>query len=163
MNELIKQARELCEKATPGPWWWSLSNLKVVIWGGAKDGNAATGKQIVVDGDEDFDCFPENAEFIAASRTLVPQLCDALEAAEKELIDYCHTQKVADGKTAENARLRKINEQLTDRAEKAEAERDAANKCIYDTETYFDLGANKFACRTIKQYTHDAAAAPKGE
>lgn len=33
----------------------------------------------------------------------------------------------------------------------------------YDTETYFDLGANKFAYRTIKQYTHDAAAAPKGE
>jgi len=52
---------------------------------------------------------------------------------------------------------------LLARLEKAEAERDAANKCIYDTETYFDLGANKFAYRTIKQYTHDAAAAPKGE
>ena len=52
---------------------------------------------------------------------------------------------------------------MTARAEKAEAERDAANKCIYDTETYFDLGANKFAYRTIKQYTHDAAKPQKGE
>lgn len=64
----------------------------------------------------------DDSAFIAASRALVPQLCEALEAAEKELIDCHHTQKVADGKTAENARLRRINEQLTARAEKAEAE-----------------------------------------
>lgn len=64
---------------------------------------------------------------------------------------------------AENARLRRIIDKLTARLEKAEAERDAENKCIYDTETYFDLGTNKFAYRAIKQYTHDAASAPKGE
>lgn len=156
MNELIQQARELCEKATPGPWQLFTNchpecNGEPWGWIGGASG------RITWSGYSG----QSNAAFIAASRTLVPQLCDALEAAQKELIDYHHTQKTADGKMAENARLRRINEQLTARAEIAEAERDKANKCIYDTETYFDLGTNKFAYRTIKQYTHDVMEAQK--
>lgn len=75
INELIQQARELCEKATPGPWeaktnsypqcngepWgWIRGVSGHITWSG-NSGQA-------------------NAAFIAASRTLVPQLCDALEA-----------------------------------------------------------------------------------
>lgn len=114
MNELIRQARELCEKATPGPWEF------------CESGNTVKSHMVITRSPRK--CITggispktNNSAFIAASRTLVPQLCDALEAAQKDLIDYHHTQKVADGKTAENARLRRINEQLAARAEKAEA------------------------------------------
>lgn len=114
-SELIQQARALCEGATPGPWRYKETADYSEIydnhsWGKALSPLAMVGSNL------------DDAAFIAASRTLVPQLCDALEAAEKELIEYHHTQKVVDGKTAENARLRKINELLTARAEKAEAE-----------------------------------------
>lgn len=87
----LSEIRARCEAATPGPWWWSLSDLMVVIWGGAQDENAATGKQIVVDGDGDFDCCPENAEFITNAREDIPYLLEQLniaiaraEKAEKE-------------------------------------------------------------------------------
>ena len=80
MNELIQQARELCEKA-------SIEKAN----GNAVDSAALSW---------------------AITQNIVHRLCDALEAAEKELIDFHHTQQVADGKTAENARLRRINENL---------------------------------------------------
>lgn len=41
---------------------------------------------------------------------------------------------------------------LSDRIEKLEAERDTANKCIRDAETYLDLGSAKFAYKVIKKY-----------
>jgi len=164
MNELIQQARELCEKATPGtweektncypqcngePWGWIGGASGRITWSGS------TGK--------------ENATFIAASRTLVPQLCDALESAQKETerlnfeVGKEFTCFVGDPHRTDHCEYADEIGKLTARAEKAEAERDAANKCIYDTETYFDLGTNKFAYRTIKQYTHDAAKPPKGD
>lgn len=82
--ELIKRARELCEKATPGPWaektnrhpqcngdpWgWISGASGNITWSGSN------GKI--------------NAAFIAASRTLVPQLCDALQDARNELCLRC--------------------------------------------------------------------------
>ncbi|MFA6931766.1 MAG: hypothetical protein WCT05_15690 [Lentisphaeria bacterium] len=91
MNELIKKARELCEK-------------------GRKNGYSVSIENCIVG------------------------LCDALEEAQKELIDYHHTKKTVDGKMAENARLRRINEQLTARAEKAEAERDAYKAALQKLE-----------------------------
>lgn len=71
-NELIQQARELCEKATPGPW-----EVKV-------KGNTVESHQVMSPGNGPI-CSAispktKNAQFIATSRTLVPQLCDALEA-----------------------------------------------------------------------------------
>lgn len=120
-DELIQQARDLCEKTTPGPWSIDFNEpFSEDINGIFAD---KQDKYVFYIETDDCDAILDNdAAFIAASRTLVPQLCDALEAAQKELVDYHHTQKVADGKTAENARLRRINEQLTARAEKAEAE-----------------------------------------
>ena len=91
MNELIQQAREIAAKATQGPWeaglYQSVSAAYYKICNSATDGDAA---------------------FIAASRTLVPQLCDALEAAEKETKHY--------------QTLASQSKDLTARAEKAEAE-----------------------------------------
>lgn len=63
MTNLITEARELCEKATQGP-WESGNYGAVCLKSGFKLGNIeGTG----------------NAAFIARSRTLIPELCDALE------------------------------------------------------------------------------------
>lgn len=73
MNELIKQARELCDAATPGPW---------IVY---ESGNTVKSHMVITR--SPWKCVTggispktHNAAFIAASRTLVPQLCDALEA-----------------------------------------------------------------------------------
>ena len=77
MNDLIKQARELCEKATPGPWYnfgdWMIHTEPDIEHNGIH--NEKTIGTVRAN----------NAAFIAASRTLVPQLRDALEAEQKEI------------------------------------------------------------------------------
>ena len=110
----LDEIRARCEAAALGPWWWSLSDLRVVVWGGAQDGNAATGKQIVVDGDDDLTCCPENAEFITNARDDIPYL---LAEVERLSGDYDEANRAYHEwfKEAQNA---------TARAEKAEAERD---------------------------------------
>lgn len=72
MNELITKARELCEKATPGPWEF------------CESGNTVKSHMVITR--SPWKCITggispktNNAAFIAASRTLVPRLCDALE------------------------------------------------------------------------------------
>lgn len=161
-NELIKQARELCGEATPGP--WKVENGKDVFTElGADNGNGAHAAQN--DAWQVADCDPEsgtgwcidlnadgainwgalksksNAAFIAASRTLVPQLCDALEAAQKEIAGL---QKQIDTITGgydyyanrsqqfENAAKEWAaeNKRLTSRAEKAAAERDTYKEAL---------------------------------
>lgn len=69
-QELIDRARELDERATPGPWTFA-------------DGG------YVEDATQDPICEPwsnrkDNGLFIAESRTLLPALAAALEASEKE-------------------------------------------------------------------------------
>src|SRR5574344_1481788 len=73
MNELIKQARELCDAATPGPW---------IVY---ESGNTVKSHMVITR--SPWKCVTggispktHNAAFIAASRILIPQLCDALEA-----------------------------------------------------------------------------------
>lgn len=65
MKDLITEARELCADATPGP-WESGNYGAVCLKSGFKLGN--------IEGSG-------NAAFIARSRTLIPELCDALEKA----------------------------------------------------------------------------------
>ena len=65
MTNLITEARELCERATPGP-WESGNYGAVCLKSGFRLGN--------IEGSG-------NAVFIARSRTLIPELCDALEKA----------------------------------------------------------------------------------
>lgn len=78
MKDLITEARELCEKATQGP-------LEVEY---ECDGNGP--HEILADdlviAEVDF---AGNAELFARSRTIIPELCDALEKANSKL-DYLH-------------------------------------------------------------------------
>jgi hypothetical protein len=69
MKDLITETRELCEMATPGP-WESGSYGSVCLKSGFKLGN--------IEGSG-------NADFIARSRTIIPELCDALEKANAEI------------------------------------------------------------------------------
>lgn len=75
--DLITEARELCERATPGP-WESGSYGAVCLKSGFKLGN--------IEGSG-------NADFIARSRTLIPELCDALEKAEAEIARLREAQR----------------------------------------------------------------------
>lgn len=75
MKDLITEARELCEKATPGPWeanWLDDCFIEPRIC------------MIPANGCYDYDKFEANSEFIARSRTLIPSLCDALEEEQKQ-------------------------------------------------------------------------------
>jgi len=79
MKDLITEARELCERATPGPWRTKDRGAYIEI----HDNNTwakALSPFAHVEGDES-----DNAAFIARSRTLIPELCDALEKANAEM------------------------------------------------------------------------------
>lgn len=77
MSELLKKARELCEKATPGPW-----NNGMAMFGDSGDYSTLglpTHKLMP-------DMFLLNdAVFIEHSRALIPQLCDRIEKLEESL------------------------------------------------------------------------------
>lgn len=113
-EELIHTARELCEKATPGPW---IRNRHIVT--------EKNGKTIV--------CRPPNtgnADFIASSRTLLPALADALEEVIRENERLKQANRIAE-KAWDDSALCAAEaqiEQLTARAESAEKERNEARK-----------------------------------
>lgn len=73
-NKLIQKARGLCEKATPGP-WMAKTNRHPQCNGEPWGWISGAAGNITWSGDSGG----KNAAFISASRTLVPQLCDALE------------------------------------------------------------------------------------
>lgn len=102
-TEMITRARELCEIASDGPWENGCGYVK-----DQKDVMVCN----LMSTRGEFGEENNNASFIAASRTLVPQLCEALEAAQHE---YKQLKK-----HSENLRLDYVD--LLDRAEKAEAE-----------------------------------------
>lgn len=77
---LIAQARERAEKATPGPWVFSDSSDPRGRKGEFRSASPHNGFMLVGPWINDAD-----AEFIAAARTDVPALCDALEAAHAEV------------------------------------------------------------------------------
>ena len=71
MKDLITEARELCKKATPGPWM----GLR-----------AAYEDCLLIKCDEDeYLMSQHDVAFAARSRTLVEKLCDALEKAQKRI------------------------------------------------------------------------------
>jgi hypothetical protein len=115
-DEIVRAARGLCEKATPGPWKSKETADYSEIydnhsWGKALNPLAMVGSNL------------EDAAFIAASRTIVPQLCDSLEAAQKEneelknILRFNMVQIHGERMTVLDALS-----SLTARAEKAEAE-----------------------------------------
>lgn len=83
----------LCGKATPGPWRY-VPGASLWIGTSAEDtddrfsGDAVLGTDSeVIMASTDYDLEPKQADgdFIAAARPAVPELLDALEAAEKKL------------------------------------------------------------------------------
>jgi len=77
-TELLKRAKELCEKATPGPWFVDVCISGNTCWCrtiGTEPGNDSLEKCIIPSGTVGKD----NAEFIAESRTLIPELISLVE------------------------------------------------------------------------------------
>lgn len=121
MTGLITEARELCEKATPGPWEEGYGKGVTGPTSACfaeiknKSGMGMVSKPGEVFAGEFYSgviCMTAikrtyDATFIARSRTLIPELCDALEKAEAELIHYHHLQKVTEGQKKQNQRLRR--------------------------------------------------------
>lgn len=77
MTDLITEARELCEKATAGKWERYDNDNYAEIHNGDTWGKSLSPIALVADADD--------ADFIARSRTLIPELCDALEKARLEI------------------------------------------------------------------------------
>lgn len=89
MTYTLEQLKELCEKATPGPWKYDYGNWQVesehkefyrnvvADWCGWDERNEIS-KNSSIDPINDF-------EFIAASRTAVPELIHRLEVTERLL------------------------------------------------------------------------------
>ena len=74
MTNLITEARELCERATPGPWIRSKFGLNILT----HDSEISTATQKYT-GDsayvaDQMAILNANAAFIARSRTLIPEL-----------------------------------------------------------------------------------------
>lgn len=108
-KELIERARELSGKATPGQWHVVFtdddSSMSAVYVGTSYRGEghdntrgfvgheraaeivACTLHQLAPVIDHESGKWDENAAFIAASRTLVPELADALERAEERIAE----------------------------------------------------------------------------
>ena len=62
--------------------------------------------------------------------TVTGSAADAIEALQKQLIDYNHMSKLVDGKMSENQRIRRINEALQAENISLRAERDALLKAV---------------------------------
>ena len=89
-NELITEARELCEKATPAPWEWDINRddscsieadrmRNVIYLEDIYPGCPECGEHLVMNIEK------ADAKFIARSRTLIPELANALEKANAEI------------------------------------------------------------------------------
>lgn len=113
MTNLITEARELCEKATPGPWEEGYGKgvtgptAACFVEIENKSGMGMVSKPGEVFAGEFYGgviCMTAinrsyDAAFIARSRTLIPELCDALEKAEEQIesvhkaLDFAETQR----------------------------------------------------------------------
>jgi len=76
-NNLIQKARNLCSEATDAPWelYDTPDYTEIHVLGGKEAGFSP-----VALADEKY-----NAAFIAASRTLIPQFCDAFEKSQNDI------------------------------------------------------------------------------
>lgn len=88
-EKLIAEARELCEKATPGPWEVKLHNEDYGQGYGETTFFVGMYSELlkigIADSAEKWEKYSTLAAFISRSRTLIPALCDALEQAQSTL------------------------------------------------------------------------------
>lgn len=78
-DQLIAEVRELDAKATPGPWVSKINHAPYKCVWFDPEGNYTT-----------LELKAEDADFIAAARTLLPDLANRLEAALKAIEDAPH-------------------------------------------------------------------------
>lgn len=127
--------RARCEAATPGPWQRDDGNdasgyIVVVTLAFDPDGPnyAPDDNYCVVACDEDYPMKATDADFIAAARSDVPRLLDALEAAEAKTqaaltaLDMAAVQLIA--ARAEVGRLRAALDPFATAAREIDADRD---------------------------------------
>lgn len=81
----IKELREICEKATPGPWVQEHFYVSARIAGGRPNGEIIVCVQgtALKDNRYPFNQQCNNAEFIAQARSALPELLDYVEELEK--------------------------------------------------------------------------------
>lgn len=79
-TERIKELRELCDKVTPGP-WYEYANQGHVF--SIQTLNGSGGCILPRSGYEWIRV--DDAKFIAASRTAIPELLDEIERLQREL------------------------------------------------------------------------------
>ena len=88
MTDLITEARELCDKATPGPWEVKFHNEDFGQGYGETtffvDMGGTLLKIGIAEAAEKYAKYNALSAFISRSRTLIPELCDALEKAEEQ-------------------------------------------------------------------------------
>lgn len=143
-EQRIKELRELCEAATPGPWARNEQGEEEYD----DIGSAQNGHHVAYVGSTDA-----NAKFIMEARTAVPELLDENERLHAELAKAEHYRDFNAAGCAD----------LENQLAAAQAERDAAVKCIRDTETYIQLGSRKYAEKTISDWRGLCAEnAPEG-
>ena len=89
MKDLITEARELCERATPGLWQVKLHSEDYGQGYGEITNFVDMGGTLlkigVADTAEKYTEYSTFSTFIARSRTLISELCDALEKAQAEV------------------------------------------------------------------------------
>ena len=110
----IDEIRELCDKAMPGPW---IRRNKQILW------PLSCGDMLRLGGGFE----PNEAEFIAKSRDIVPKLLDALEESEAAL------ERSESSHALKNARIADL-----------EAERDSWRKRAHSFENLYGKCRNKF-------------------
>ena len=124
MTDLITEARELCGRATPGEWHWEGELLLT-------DAEQFLVLKPYYDNDTDnvSTCvMPDDAAFIARSRTLIPELCDALEKARGNLdAVWARTEKSRTGCRCQNRR-KEIYNKMTRNEEMAQMAFDGATR-----------------------------------
>ena len=89
MKDLITEARELCSKVTPGLWQVKLHNEDYGQGYGEITNFVDMGGTLlkigIADTAEKYTEYSTFSTFIARSRTLIQELCDALEKAENRI------------------------------------------------------------------------------
>lgn len=85
-DDLLARARQACDRAPEGPWEFDDGVVWRIAVRAVPDPRDETGQTPMPEYRQEKVCDtdPETAEFIAAARTLVPELADALETTRAE-------------------------------------------------------------------------------
>ncbi len=137
-NDLITEARELCEKATPGPWGYDGMHNEVHCHEDyfliVSELRESPHEELL---DEFGHTYNPNFALIARSRTIIPELCDALEKAQEQNKQLMHEVcKLACGSVGREKTLAKLE---------AEVAAAVGEGCDYCLSTWPERAADGFS------------------